>query len=158
KGFEPGNGQDLWILSLHLLAVSSLAGAINFIATIHNMRAPGMTWTRMPLFVWGIEVYAGLLIVILPVIGAGLLMLLLDRQVGTHFFIPDQGGSALLYQHIFWFFGHPEVYVLIIPAMGVIAEIVPVFSRKPIFGYKAVAFSTVGIAFISMLVWAHHMF
>jgi cytochrome c oxidase subunit 1 len=156
--YAPGNGQDLWILSLHLLAVSSLAGAINFIATIQNMRAPGMTWTRMPLFVWAIVVYAGLLVVILPVIGAGLLLLLLDRQVGTHFFVPDAGGSALLYQHIFWFFGHPEVYVLIIPAMGIVSEIVPVFSRKPIFGYKAVAFSTVGIAFISMLVWAHHMF
>ncbi len=158
NAYSPGNGQDLWILSLHLLAVSSLAGAINFVATIQNMRAPGMTWTRMPLFVWSIVVYAGLLIVILPVIGAGLLLLLLDRQVGTHFFVPDQGGSALLYQHIFWFFGHPEVYVLIIPAMGMISEIIPVFARKPIFGYKAVAFSTVGIAFISMLVWAHHMF
>ena len=156
--YSGGNGQDLWILSLHLLAVSSLAGAINFIATIHNMRAPGMTWTRMPLFVWSIEVYAWLLVVILPVIGAGLLMLLLDRQVGTHFFLPSHGGSALLYQHIFWFFGHPEVYVLIIPAFGIISEIIPVFARKPIFGYKAVAFSSVGIAFVSMLVWAHHMF
>ena len=156
--YAPGHGQDLWILSLHILAVSSLAGAINFIATIHNMRAPGMTWTRMPLFVWSIEVYAFLLVVVLPVIGAGLLLLLLDRQVGTHFFIPDQGGSALLYQHIFWFFGHPEVYILIIPAMGIISEVIPVFARKPIFGYKAVAFSSVGIAFISMLVWAHHMF
>ncbi len=158
NGFSPGQGQDLWILSLHILAISSLAGAINFIATIHNMRAPGMTWTRIPLFIWSIEVYAALLIVILPVIGAGLLMLLLDRQVGTHFFIPDAGGNALLYQHIFWFFGHPEVYVIILPAMGMISEIIPVFARKPIFGYKAVAFSSVGIAFISMLVWAHHMF
>ena len=156
--FSRGNGQDLWILSLHILAVSSLAGAINFIATIHNMRAPGMTWTRMPLFVWSIEVYAALLVVVLPVIGAGLLLLLLDRQVGTHFFIPSEGGSALLYQHIFWFFGHPEVYIIILPAMGMISEIIPVFARKPIFGYKAVAFSSVGIAFISMLVWAHHMF
>jgi cytochrome c oxidase subunit 1 len=138
--------------------VSSLAGAINFIATIHNMRTPGMTWTRMPLFVWAIEVYAGLLVVILPVIGAGLLLLLLDRQVGTHFFLPDQGGNALLYQHIFWFFGHPEVYVIILPAFGIISEIIPVFARKPIFGYKAVAFSSVAIAFISMVVWAHHMF
>ncbi len=155
---QPGHGQDLWILSLHILAISSLAGAINFIATILNMRAPGMTWTRMPLFVWSIVVYAGLLVVILPVIGAGLLLLLLDRQAGTHFFIPDQGGNAILYQHIFWFFGHPEVYVIILPAMGMISEIIPVFARKPIFGYKAVAFSTVGIAFISMLVWAHHMF
>jgi cytochrome c oxidase subunit 1 len=156
--YSTGNGQDLWILSLHLLAVSSLAGAINFIATIHNMRAPGMTWTRMPLFVWSIEVYAALLVVILPVIGVGLLLLLLDRQVGTHFFLPSEGGNALLYQHFFWFFGHPEVYVLIIPAFGIISEIIPVFARKPIFGYKAVAFSSVGIAFISMLVWAHHMF
>jgi cytochrome c oxidase subunit I len=156
--YSAGNGQDLWILSLHLLAVSSLAGAINFIATIHNMRTTGMTWTRMPLFVWAIEVYAWLLVVILPVIGAGLLLLLLDRQVGTHFFLPSEGGSALLYQHIFWFFGHPEVYVLIIPAFGIISEVIPVFARKPIFGYKAVAFSSVGIAFISMLVWAHHMF
>ncbi len=158
NAYSPGSGQDLWILSLHLLAVASLAGAINFIATIHNMRAPGMTWTRIPLFVWSIEVYAALLVVILPVIGGGLLLLLLDRQVGTHFFIPDQGGSALLYQHVFWFFGHPEVYVIILPAMGMISEIIPVFARKPIFGYKAVAFSSVGIAFISMLVWAHHMF
>ena len=158
KDFAPGNGQDLWILSLHILAVSSLVGAINFIATIHNMRAPGMTWTRMPLFVWSIEVYAALLVVILPVIGAGLLLLLLDRQVGTHFFLPSHGGSALLYQHMFWFFGHPEVYVIILPAMGMISEIIPVFARKPIFGYKAVAFSSVGIAFISMFVWAHHMF
>ena len=138
--FSPGHGQDLWILSLHVLAISSFAGAVNFIVTIHNMRAPGMTWTRMPLFVWSIEVYAGLLVVILPVIGAGVTMLLLDRQVGTHFFIPDQGGNALLYQHIFWFFGHPEVYILILPAMGIISEIIPVFSRKPIFGYKGVAF------------------
>ena len=158
NAYSPGSGQDLWILSLHLLAVASLAGAINFIATIHNMRAPGMTWTRIPLFVWSIEVYAALLVVILPVIGGGLLLLLLDRQVGTHFFIPDQGGSALLYQHFFWFFGHPEVYVIILPAMGMISEIIPVFARKPIFGYKAVAFSSVGIAFISMLVWAHHMY
>jgi cytochrome c oxidase subunit 1 len=156
--FSPGNGQDLWILSLHILALSSLAGAINFIATINNMRTAGMTWTRMPLFIWSILVYAWLLVIILPVIGAGLLMLLLDREVGTHFFIPDQGGSALLYQHIFWFFGHPEVYVIILPAMGMVSEIIPVFARKPIFGYKAVAFSTVGIGFISMLVWAHHMF
>jgi cytochrome c oxidase subunit I len=156
--YSPGNGVDLWILSLHVLAVSSLAGAINFVATIHNMRAPGMTWTRMPLFVWSIEVYAALLIVVLPVIGGGLLLLLLDRQVGTHFFLADHGGSTLLYQHIFWFFGHPEVYIIILPAMGMVSEIIPVFARKPIFGYKAVAFSTVGIAFISMLVWAHHMF
>jgi cytochrome c oxidase subunit 1 len=156
--FSPGNGQDLWILSLHLVAISSLVGAINFICTIHNMRAAGMSWMRIPLFVWTIEIYSILLLVVLPVIGVGLTFLLLDRQVGTHFFLPDQGGSALLYQHLFWFFGHPEVYIIILPAMGVISEVIPVFSRKPIFGYKAIAFSTVAIGFYSMLVWAHHMF
>jgi cytochrome c oxidase subunit I len=158
KLFSPGNGQDLWILSLHLVAISSLVGAINFICTIHNMRAPGMSWMRIPLFVWTIEIYSILLIAVLPVIGVGLTFLLLDRQAGTHFFLPDQGGNAVLYQHLFWFFGHPEVYIIILPAMGVISEVIPVFSRKPIFGYKAIAFSTVAIGFYSMLVWAHHMF
>jgi cytochrome c oxidase subunit 1 len=154
----PGQGQDLWILSLHVLTLASLFGAINFLVTIHNMRTPGMTWMRLPLFVWSIEVYAIMLVAVLPALSAGLTMLLLDRQVGTHFFIPDKGGSALLYQHVFWFFGHPEVYIMILPAMGIISEVIPVFSRKPIFGYKAVAFSTVAIGFYSMLVWAHHMF
>ena len=158
KLFSPGTGQDLWILSLHLVAISSLVGAINFIVTIHNMRAPGMSWMRIPLFVWTIEVYSILLLAVLPVIGVALTFLLLDRQTGTHFFLPDQGGSALLYQHLFWFFGHPEVYIIILPGMGVISEVIPVFSRKPIFGYKAIAFSTVAIGFYSMLVWAHHMF
>jgi cytochrome c oxidase subunit I len=156
--FSPGNGQDLWILSLHLVAISSLVGAINFICTIHNMRAAGMSWMRIPLFVWTIEIYSILIVIVMPVIGVGLTFLLLDRQVGTHFFLPDQGGNALLYQHLFWFFGHPEVYIIILPAMGVISEVIPVFSRKPIFGYKAIAFSTVAIGFYSMLVWAHHMF
>jgi cytochrome c oxidase subunit 1 len=153
-----GNGQDLWILSLHILTLSSAAGAINFIVTIHNMRARGMTWMRLPLFVWSILIYAWLLIAVLPTLSAGLTMMLLDRQAGTHFFIPEEGGSALLYQHAFWFFGHPEVYIMVLPAMGIISEVIPVYARKPIFGYKAVAFSTVGIAFVSMLVWAHHMF
>jgi cytochrome c oxidase subunit I len=158
KFFSPGNGQDLWILSLHLVALSSLVGAINFLCTIHNMRAPGMSWMRIPLFVWTIEIYSVLLLAVIPVISVALTFLLLDRQAGTHFFLPDQGGSALLYQHLFWFFGHPEVYIIILPGMGVISEVIPVFSRKPIFGYKAVAFSTVAIGFYSMLVWAHHMF
>ena len=156
--FSPGHGQDLWILSIHLVGLSSLAGAINFVCTIHNMRTPGMSWMRIPLFVWAIEIYSLLLIVVIPVIATGVTLLLLDRQVGTHFFIPDQGGNAVLYQHLFWFFGHPEVYIIILPAMGVISEVIPVFSRKPIFGYKAIAFSTVAIGFYSMLVWAHHMF
>ena len=161
----PGNGQDLWILSLHILTASSLAGAINFIVTIHHMRTRGMTWTRIPLFIWAIEIYAWLLVVILPVLAAGLTLLLLDRGVSiagwelqTNFFNPADGGSAVLYQHAFWFFGHPEVYVIVLPAFGIISEVLPVFARKPVFGYKAIALSTVAIGFFSMLVWAHHMF
>jgi cytochrome c oxidase subunit 1 len=156
--YSPAVGQDLWILGLHLVGVSSLLGAINFVVTIHNMRAPGMTWMRIPLFVWAIEAMAVLIVLVVPVIAAALLLLLLDRQVGTSFFLPDSGGDAVLYQHLFWFFGHPEVYILILPAMGIISEVIPVFARKPIFGYKAIAFSSIGIAFISMIVWAHHMF
>ncbi len=155
---SPGSGQDLWILGLHILSIASLTGAINIVVTVHNMRAPGMSWMRIPLFVWAIVTYAWLLIVILPTLSAGLTLMLLDRQAGTHFFDPAHGGSPLLYQHVFWFFGHPEVYVMILPAMGIVSEILPVFARKPIFGYKAVAISTVGIAFYSLLVWAHHMF
>ena len=122
------------------------------------MRAPGMSWMRIPLFVWAMVTYAWLLVIVLPSLSAGLTLMLLDRQAGTHFFDPAHGGSPLLYQHVFWFFGHPEVYIMILPAMGMISEILPVFARKPIFGYKAVAISTVGIAFYSLLVWAHHMF
>jgi len=151
-------GIDLLILSLHILSVSSLVGAINFVVTIHRLRAPGMTWMRVPLFVWAMDVYAAILIVVLPALSAGLTLLLLDRQAGTHFFDPAHGGNALLFQHVFWFFGHPEVYVMILPVMGIISEIIPVFARKPIFGYTAIAFSTVAIGFYSLLVWAHHMF
>jgi cytochrome c oxidase subunit 1 len=160
-----GNGQDLWILSLHILSASSLAGAINFIVTTHNLRTRGMTWTRLPLFVWSIYVTAWILMAVLPVLSAGLTMLLLDRgitiaglEVETSFFDASEGGSPVLYQHAFWFFGHPEVYVMALPAFGIISEVIPVFARKPIFGYKAIAFSTVAIGFFSMLVWAHHMF
>jgi cytochrome c oxidase subunit 1 len=156
--FSPGHGQDYWILALHILTISSLAGAINLIVTIHNMRTPGMTWMRMPLFVWAMETYAILLVAVLPALSAGLTLLLLDRKVGTHFFLPAKGGNAILYQHVFWFFGHPEVYIMVLPVFGMISEIIPVFARKPIFGYKAVAFSTISIAFFSLLVWAHHMF
>ncbi|HEY7380316.1 MAG TPA: cytochrome c oxidase subunit I [Gaiella sp.] len=160
SSIAPGNGQDLWILSLHILTLSSLAGAINFIVTIHNMRTRGMTWMRLPLFAWSIEIYSGLLLLVLPTLSAGLTLLLLERQFpGTfHFFRPEEGGSPVLYQHVFWFFGHPEVYIMILPAMGIVSEILPVFSRKPIFGYKAIALSTVAIGFFSLLVWAHHMF
>jgi cytochrome c oxidase subunit I len=153
-----GSGQDLWILSIHILTLSSLATAINLLVTIHNLRTPGMTWMRIPLFVWTVEVYAILLLMVLPVLSAGLTLMLLDRQAGTHFFVTGGGGDALLYQHVFWFFGHPEVYIMILPAFGVISEVIPVFSRKPIFGYKAIVFSSVSIAFLSMIVWAHHMF
>jgi cytochrome c oxidase subunit 1 len=153
-----GKGPDLWILGLHILTISSLAGAINFVVTIHNMRAPGMSWMRIPLFCWTIVTYAWLLIIALPTLSAGLTLMLLDRQAGTHFFDPAHGGSPILYQHVFWFFGHPEVYIMVLPAMGMVSEILPVFSRKPIFGYKAIAISTAGIAFYSLLVWAHHMF
>jgi cytochrome c oxidase subunit I len=156
--YGPGHGQDYWILALHILTISSLAGAINLIVTIHNMRTRGMTWMRIPLFVWAMETYAILLVLVLPVLSAGLTLLLLDRQAGTHFFIPSKGGNAVLYQHVFWFFGHPEVYIMVLPVFGMISEIIPVFARKPIFGYKAVAFSTISIAFFSLLVWAHHMF
>jgi cytochrome c oxidase subunit 1 len=156
--FSPGNGVDLWILSLHLLSIASLAGVINFLVTILNMRTRGMTFMRMPLFVWAIFTYALLLLLILPMLSGGLTLLLLDRQLDTHFFIPDEGGSALLWQNVFWFFGHPEVYVIILPAMGIVSEVIPVFARKPIFGYAAIAFSTLGIAFVGMLVWAHHLF
>ena len=121
------------------------------------MRAPGMTWMRLPLFAWAIEAYAVMLVLVLPTISAAVTLLLLDRQTGTEFFAPENGGPVL-WQHMFWFFGHPEVYIMVLPAMGMLSEIIPVFSRKPIFGYKAVAFSTIGIAFASMLVWAHHMF
>ncbi len=156
--YSPQLGQDLWILGLHLGGLGAIFGSINFVVTIHNMRAPGMTWMRMPLFVWAIEAYSLLIVLVFPVLAAALLLLLLDRTTGTSFFLPDDGGSAVLYQNLFWFFGHPEVYILVLPAMGMISEIIPVFARKPIFGYKAVAFATIGIAFISMLVWAHHMF
>jgi cytochrome c oxidase subunit I len=155
---DEGTGQDLWILSLHILTLSSVAGAINFIVTIHNMRTRGMSWTRLPLFAWTIEVYAWLLIAALPALSAGLTLMLTDRQYGTNFFSSGDGGEPVLFQHVFWFFGHPEVYIVILPAFGVISEVLPVFSRKPIFGYRAIAFSTAAIGFLSMLVWGHHMF
>ena len=158
SAYSPGHGQDYWILSLHILSLASLASAINFLVTIHNMRTRGMTWMRMPLFVWTIEVYSVLLLAVLPALSAGLTMLLLDRRGYSHFFIPSQGGNAVLYQHVFWFFGHPEVYIMVLPAMGMISEILPVFARKPIFGYTAIVLSTIFIGFYSMLVWAHHMF
>jgi cytochrome c oxidase subunit I len=156
--YSPSGGQDAWIFMVHLTGLSSLIGAMNFIATIHNMRAPGMGWGRLPLFVWTMLVYSYLVVLALSSLAATASMLLIDRHFGGTFFDPTQGGSALLWQHLFWFFGHPEVYILILPAFGVVSEVLPVFARKPIFGYKAIAASTAAIAFLGLLVWAHHMF
>ena len=156
--FLPNGGIDAWILLIHLTGLSSILGAINFVATIHNMRAKGMGWGRMPLFVWSILIYAYLLILALPAIAAAVTMLLTDRHFGTAFFDPTAGGDPVLWQHLFWFFGHPEVYIMILPAFGIISEVLPVFARKPIFGYKAIAASTAAIGFLGLLVWAHHMF
>ncbi len=156
--FSPSGGQDAWIFLIHLTGISSMLGAINFYVTIVNMRAPGMSWNRLPLFIWSLLVYAILLILALPVIAAAVTMLLTDRHFGTHFFDPTAHGSPVLWQHLFWFFGHPEVYIMILPGFGVVSEVIPVFSRKPIFGYKAIAAATAVIAFLATLVWAHHMF
>jgi cytochrome c oxidase subunit 1 len=158
SAYLPDGGIDAWIYLIHLTGLSSILGAINLYVTILNMRAPGMGWSRLPLFCWSILTFAILLILALPSVAAGVTLLLTDRHFGTHFFDPTQGGSALLWQHLFWFFGHPEVYIMILPGFGIISEILPVFARKPIFGYRAIAAATVGIAFLSLLVWAHHMF
>ena len=156
--YSPSGGQDAWIYLIHLTGISSILGAINFYATIANMRARGMSWGRLPLFVWTILTYSVLIIFAMPVIAAAVTMLLTDRHFGTHFFDPANGGSAVLWQHLFWFFGHPEVYIMVLPGFGLVSEILPVFARKPIFGYKAIAASTVAIAFLGFLTWAHHMF
>ena len=139
KEYSPSGGKDAWIYMVHLTGLASMLGAVNFIATIHNMRAPGMGWGRIPLFVWTILIYAYLIVLALSSLAATVTMLLLDRNFGTSFFDPTEGGSALLWQHLFWFFGHPEVYIMVLPAFGVFSEVLPVFARKPIFGYKAIA-------------------
>jgi cytochrome c oxidase subunit I len=156
--YIPGNGTDAWIFLIHLTGVSSILGALNIMVTIANMRAPGMGWGRLPLFCWSMLAQAIMILLTLPVIAGAVTILLTDRHFGTCFYDPSCGGSALLWQHLFWFFGHPEVYIMILPGFGVISEVLPVFARKPIFGYKAIAASSVAIAFLSMLVWAHHMF
>src|SRR5271155_5004716 len=151
-------GQNLWCISLIVLGVSSLMGAINYITTIINMRTKGMTFFRMPLVIWALFITAILLLLALPVLTTALALLLFDRLGGTHFFLPAGGGEPLLWQHLFWFFGHPEVYIMILPGMGITSEIIATFSRKPIFGYRAMAYAMIAIAFLSWIVWGHHMF
>ena len=151
-------GVDYWALSLLVLGIGSVGTGINIIVTVLTQRAPNMTLRRLPLFTWMMFVNSFIVILALPVLNAGLAMLLIDRLLGAHFFLPPGGGSPVVWQHIFWAFGHPEVYIVAIPAFGILSEIIPVFSRKPIFGYEFVAGSTVAIAFLSLLVWAHHMF
>ena len=151
-------GQMLWCVSIVVLGLSSVMGSVNYITTIINHRAPGMTWFRMPLSVWALFITAILAVLALPVLQGAAIMLLFDQTLGTHFFDPVAGGQALLWQHLFWFFGHPEVYILILPAMGMVSDIIANGSRKPIFGYHSMVFAIVGIAFLGWLVWGHHMF
>ncbi len=156
--YSPNVGTDLWILGLHMVGVSSMIGGINFLVTIKNMRAKGMGWFRMPLFVWAMEVTSTMVVVASPFLASVLLMVLLDRLYGTSFFIIQNGGNAILYQLLFWFYSHPAVYIMIMPAFGIISEVIPVFARKPIFGYRAMAYSMAAIAILGFTVFVHHMF
>jgi cytochrome c oxidase subunit I len=153
-----GSGEDLWLVGLTLIGTASILGAVNFLVTIFKMRAPGMTLFRMPILVWTVLVTSVLVLMATPVFTSALIMLFIDRNYGGHFFDPSTGGNAILWQNVFWFYSHPAVYVMVLPAMGMISEILPVFSRKPLFGYKAFVFATAGIGALGFSVWAHHMF
>jgi cytochrome c oxidase subunit 1 len=155
---QMGPGMDMGIFALHIMGASSIMGSINIITTILNMRAPGMTLMKMPLFVWTWLITAYLLIAVMPVLAGAITMLLTDRHFGTSFFNAAGGGDPVMFQHIFWFFGHPEVYIMILPAFGIVSQIVPTFARKPLFGYASMVYATASIAILSFIVWAHHMF
>ena len=155
---SPGLNTDFWVLGLQILGVASMAAALNFFVTIVNLRAPGMKMLRMPMFVWMSFITQILLLLAFPVITVALVYLMMDRHFGSSFFLPEGGGDPVLWQHLFWIFGHPEVYILILPAFGIVSEVLPVFSRKPLFGYTAMVFSGIFIAFLGFGVWAHHMF
>ncbi|HEY4684792.1 MAG TPA: cbb3-type cytochrome c oxidase subunit I, partial [Dehalococcoidia bacterium] len=158
KTFMPGKGTDLWILGVQILGISSVGGAINFLVTTMTMRAPGMTLSRMPIFVWMIVVTSVLVLFATPVLAGVLTMLFTDRYIGTNFFDPREGGNPILWQQLFWFYSHPAVYIMILPAMGIISEVIPVFSRKPLFGYRAVIYAGAAIGVLGFTVWMHHMF
>ena len=156
--FNPGNGMTYWALGLSILGIASIAAGLNFIVTIFNMRAPGMSLFKMPVFTWMTLITSILLVLAIPVIGVALIQIGTDRLYDTNFYNSLKGGDPVLWQHMFWLFGHPEVYILILPAMGIVSEVLPTFARKPLFGYEFVIFSGIGIAFMGWFVWSHHMF